>query len=69
MALHHTLNSIFFYFSTEGMDCIYCGTTFLGDNVKFCSMKCYKDHIADLEKKASEAEKNDLRDSKKKDNS
>jgi hypothetical protein len=27
------------------MDCIQCGETFFGDNIKFCSMKCYRDYL------------------------
>ncbi len=31
------------------MDCLQCGKVFLGTNIKFCSMKCYKDHLKDAE--------------------
>jgi len=32
------------------MDCINCGKIFFGDNIKFCSMKCFKEYSDDLKK-------------------
>ena len=45
------------FFSAEVMDCIECGKTFFGNNVKFCSMKCYKDHMDDLKKERDSTSK------------
>ncbi|EIJ66724.1 hypothetical protein BD31_I1213 [Candidatus Nitrosopumilus salaria BD31] len=28
------------------MDCIQCGETFFGDNIKFCSLKCYREYLS-----------------------
>ena len=36
------------------MDCLQCGKVFFGTNTKFCSMKCYKDHINDEEERINE---------------
>jgi len=43
------------------MECEECGITFLGTNTKFCSMKCYENHINNLksEKDPSESKKRD----------
>lgn len=47
------------------MDCLQCGKVFFGDNIKFCSMKCYQDYIKDSEEKLNEVVKDEL--SRKKD--
>lgn len=39
------------------MDCIQCGEVFFGHNVKFCSLKCYKEYLKESEKDSDE--KND----------
>jgi len=44
------------------MDCIQCGETFFGDNIKFCSLKCYREYLN--QKKTSENIENDSLDSK-----
>jgi hypothetical protein len=41
------------------MDCIKCGKIFFGNNIKFCSMKCYKDYMDDSKKSAEEEPKKD----------
>lgn len=37
------------------MECIECTETFFGRNTKFCSMKCYKKHLDDLNKRVIDA--------------
>jgi len=43
------------------MDCLECGKIFFGRNTKFCSIKCYEDHINKLksEKDPSESKRDD----------
>lgn len=36
------------------MDCDYCGIVFFGRNTKFCSMKCYQEHLKNLKTKSEE---------------
>jgi len=39
------------------MDCINCGKIFFGDNIKFCSMKCFKEYSDDLKKDSQPSDK------------
>jgi len=39
------------------MDCINCGKIFLGDNIKFCSMECFKEYNDDLKKNSQPSSK------------
>ena len=39
------------------MDCVNCGKIFFGDHIKFCSMKCFKEHSDDLKKDSQPSDK------------